>query len=77
MRWCGIWRVWGRVEMHTELWWGNMRERDYVKDLGIDGRVLLKWIFKKYDGDLDWVDLAQDRDRWRAVVSAVVNLRAP
>jgi hypothetical protein len=28
-------------------------------------------------GGMDWIDMAQDRDRWRAVVSAVMNLRAP
>jgi hypothetical protein len=28
-------------------------------------------------GDMDWIDMAQDRDRWRALVSAVMNLRVP
>jgi hypothetical protein len=30
----------------------------------MDGRIMLKGIFKKWDGDKDWVDLVQDRDRW-------------
>jgi hypothetical protein len=36
----------GRGEMHTEFWWGNLKERD----LGADERVILKCVFKKYDG---------------------------
>jgi hypothetical protein len=28
-------------------------------------------------GGIDWIDMAQDRDRWRALVSAVMNLRVP
>jgi hypothetical protein len=46
-------------------------------DPGIDGRITLKRIFKNWDGVMDWIELAQDRDRWRALVNAVMNLRVP
>jgi hypothetical protein len=36
---------------------------------------LQEWIFKKWDGGMDWIDLAHDRDRWLALVNAVMNLR--
>jgi len=33
-------------EVHKRIWWGNPRERDNLDDLGIDGRIILKVIFK-------------------------------
>jgi hypothetical protein len=44
--------------VHTELWWGNLIERDHLKDPDIDGKITLKWIFKKQDGGgggMDWM----------------------
>jgi hypothetical protein len=36
-----------------------------LEDPDVDGRIILKWIFKKWDGGgMDWIDMAQDRDRW-------------
>jgi hypothetical protein len=48
-----------------------------LEDPSVDGRIILKWIFGKWVGDVDWIDLAQDRDRWRALVNAVMNLQFP
>ena len=42
--------------MHTGFWWGDLRERDHLEDLSIDRRIILKWIFKKYDGEV-WIGL--------------------
>jgi len=39
----------GRREACIELWWGNLGERDHWRDTGVDGRIILRWIFKKWD----------------------------
>jgi hypothetical protein len=45
-----------------------------LRESGIDGRIMLKWIFKMWHGGMDWIELAQDRARWQALVNAVMNL---
>jgi hypothetical protein len=61
--------------VYTEFWWGNLR-----------GKTLVRHRHRREDntkmdlqevgcGGMDWIDLAQDRDRWRALVNAVKNLR--
>jgi hypothetical protein len=53
----------GREKVYTRFWWGNLRERKHLEDPGVDGRIILRWIFRKWEGGIDWIDLAQDRDR--------------
>jgi hypothetical protein len=37
--------------VHTTFWLGDLNEKDHLKDLGIDGRIILKWIFRKWAGE--------------------------
>jgi hypothetical protein len=45
----------------------------------VDGRIILKWVLKKWDwrGGTDEIGVAQDRDRWWVLANAVMNLRVP
>jgi hypothetical protein len=51
-----MWNVWETEKLRTGFWWGVLKEGDYLEDLGIDGRIILKWIFKKWDG-MGWISL--------------------
>jgi len=49
-----------------------------LKDPRVDGRIIQKWISRSgMDGGMDWIDLAQDMDSWRALAKAAMNLRVP
>jgi len=64
--------VWEIGEVQAGLWWGNLRAEPF-------GRLRRRWeesikmVLKEVGcGDMDWINLAEDRDRWRALVT---NLR--
>jgi hypothetical protein len=42
--------AWVRGEVHTGFWWEDLREGDHLEGPDVDGRIILKWIFKKWDG---------------------------
>jgi len=44
--------------VHKGFWWGNLRERDHLEDPDIGGTVILKWIFGKWNGCMDWINMA-------------------
>jgi len=52
MRWAGHVARRGRGEVYTRFWRGNLRERCHLEDAGVDGRLILRWIFRKWDVEL-------------------------
>ena len=69
-----MWRVWVRRGKCIGSYWRNRREGDHWGDLGVDGWIIIGWIFRRWDVGI-W--LAQDRESWRTLVSAVMNLQVP
>jgi hypothetical protein len=59
------------------VWWGNLRERVYLEDAGIEWRIILDGFFRKWDVGMDWIDLNQYWDRWWAFENMTMNLRFP
>jgi len=49
--------------MHTRVWWGNLLDRDPLEDQSVDGRIILSASSRSGMWGVDWIDLAQKRDR--------------
>jgi hypothetical protein len=68
----------GRQEKCIENLVGNSKGNSCLENLGVDGGIILKWIFKKrIGGGIDWINMAQNRDRWWALLNAMMNLCFP
>jgi hypothetical protein len=74
-KWVGHVESMGKGEAYTEISCEEFRKRDHLQDPGLDGRTILKWIFRMWN--MDWIELAQDRDSWWALVNAVIKLPVP
>ena len=49
MRWAGHVARMGRGDACTVFWWVKVRERAHWGDPGVDGRIILRWIFRNWD----------------------------
>jgi hypothetical protein len=65
--------------MNIGYWWEIQKERDHWEDEDVGGGVdNIKMDLREIGWDgMDWIDLVLDRNQWRALVNAVMNLRVP
>jgi hypothetical protein len=73
-----MWHACGKGEVFTGFWLGGPKARDHCEDLGVGGRITLRWALGETGMDgANWIQLAQDRVQWRAFVNTLMNLRVP
>jgi len=73
-----MWRVWWRGEVCTGFWWGKPEGKRPLGRPRHRWEDNIKMDLQEAGGDCgDWMELAQDRERWRALVSTVMNFRVP
>jgi hypothetical protein len=78
MRWAGHVARMGRRGMHIGYWWEIQKERDHWEHQDVSGVDNVKMDLREIEWDgMDWIDLAQDRDQWRALVNTVIDLWVP
>ena len=73
----GACSTYGGEERCIQTLVGRPEERHHLGNPGMDGRIILNRSSGSGMGSMDWIDLAQDRDRWRALLNAIMNLRVP
>jgi hypothetical protein len=77
MRWEGNVAHMGERKVVHSVWWENLRERNHLEDPGVDGRIILKWIVRKWDMGLE-LDLSGSvNGRVENLVDVIMKLLFP
>jgi len=63
-------QCYGREEKFIQGFVGETSGKETTSKTDIVGAIILKWLFKKWDGGKDWIDVAQDREWWRVPLNA-------
>jgi hypothetical protein len=66
----------GTREIHTRFLWEKLKETDHLEDLAADGSVKLEFKETGLD-ELDWINLAQNMDKWQGVLNTIMKLWVP
>jgi len=62
-----MWHLWELEGVHAGFWWGDLRKRVHLLDVEVNGRIILKWIFKKWNCEV-WTGLIWLRIRTGGVL---------
>ena len=57
-----------RGDLNPRVWWENVKESDHLIDTGVDRTTIVKCVFRKEYGGVDWIILAQVTPKWSAVL---------
>jgi hypothetical protein len=60
--------LWGRGEVHPRFWWGDLKEKDHLESINLNLQEI-------GCGYVDWIELAENRDKWLAFVKKVMDIR--
>ena len=58
----GAYSTYGERRGVKSVWWGNMRKREQLEEPGVDGRIILRWIFRVVSGGMYWIELGLGRE---------------
>jgi len=64
-----MWHLCETLEVHAGFWCRYLKEGGHLEDLDVDGMITLRIYLQEFEwGDMEWIDVAQDGNRWRKLV---------